>query len=512
MMNTNKKLSFYLFLTVALWSTPPNFYVLAFQNGDTTLHSDVLPETEQKKRESEIDIVQVENGGDLSGCNLTVAKINFSSKIIKDVHFNNSDLRGANLEETDFVRCWFTGANLTNARTRDSTFNGCDFTDAVINGISVMEITPLQLKQTSNYKHKVLNGAEIYLKEQNDLSQGQDLIKHKRENGLSFSGFDLSDSEIYWWGDEEEWRKISFENATINGSCIYPMSYEQLASTIDFRTKRINGKFSEINFENVDFSHFNLTNTDFFGCNFRNANFTDAVITGCFLLSSQGLTIDQIKSTWNYKSGNMQGIELPREIKYILDKEQFFSSQSYKEKRLSIEEYPIVSTAYSNYKFYFPYEQIENWDLSGMDLRHSVVAFVLSRGANFSGAQIDGVRFVGPRVAIRDHYSKEDKFNKEQLESTASYKNKQLKEIYFSWVCNLDNVDFSQCNLSGCSFETDLTRVNFSDAVITNCHFEQSAGLTLDQIQSTWNYKTGNREGIVLPKGLQAQLDAEKSP
>jgi hypothetical protein len=43
-------------------------------------------------------------------------------------------------------------------------------------------------------------------------------------------------------------------------------------------------------------------------------NFTNAVVTDCVLGEYTNLTLEQIKSTWNYKNNRMTGIVLPPEI------------------------------------------------------------------------------------------------------------------------------------------------------------------------------------------------------
>jgi O-phosphoseryl-tRNA(Cys) synthetase len=56
---------------------------------------------------------------------------------------------------------------------------------------------------------------------------------------------------------------------------------------------------------------------------FKGANFTDAIISGCIFTNNvKNLTVEQIKSTWNYKVGRMDGIKLPPDIQKALDAEK----------------------------------------------------------------------------------------------------------------------------------------------------------------------------------------------
>ncbi|MDR2346325.1 MAG: pentapeptide repeat-containing protein [Planctomycetaceae bacterium] len=76
--------------------------------------------------------------------------------------------------------------------------------------------------------------------------------------------------------------------------------------------KRSNQNLSNCKFESVD-----LTGTDF-----TNAIITGVQFNGYERYSAINPTIDQIKSTWNYKNNRMDGIKLPPDIQKELDKEK----------------------------------------------------------------------------------------------------------------------------------------------------------------------------------------------
>ena len=61
-------------------------------------------------------------------------------------------------------------------------------------------------------------------------------------------------------------------------------------------------------------------------CNFHGVDFTDSIISRCVFIEEvsevQNLTLEQIKSTWNYKAGRMSDILLPKAIQQALDAEQ----------------------------------------------------------------------------------------------------------------------------------------------------------------------------------------------
>ena len=71
---------------------------------------------------------------------------------------------------------------------------------------------------------------------------------------------------------------------------------------------------------NVDFSQQDLTRAKFVQCDLTGADFTDAVITdadfhGCL---DTPPTVEQIKSTWNYKHGRMAGVLLAEQLQAAL--------------------------------------------------------------------------------------------------------------------------------------------------------------------------------------------------
>jgi hypothetical protein len=86
-------------------------------------------------------------------------------------------------------------------------------------------------------------------------------------------------------------------------------------------------------------------------------------------------------------------------------------------------------------------------------------------------------------------------------------------------------LDWSNTDFSGFTFcygsrlSGNVTGADFTDAkfltvlspkfTTKSSALEHCQGLTLEQVKSTWNYKTGNMEGVVLPEEVQRQLDAE---
>ncbi|MDR1480760.1 MAG: pentapeptide repeat-containing protein [Planctomycetaceae bacterium] len=95
----------------------------------------------------------------------------------------------------------------------------------------------------------------------------------------------------------------NLDNALIRGAEM-SISLEQLYSTYDYNHgKLVDMQFNECNFENGKFTKINFAGTTFGkGCNLKNADFTDSKISWVSFDSKQNVTVDQIKSTTDFKN------------------------------------------------------------------------------------------------------------------------------------------------------------------------------------------------------------------
>jgi len=202
----------------------------------------------------------------------------------------------------------FRGANLEGATLVHGDFSACDFTDARIDRIQIRSCTMTfeQLASTKNFKDRSLRDMKISVVLQGDPD---------------FSGIDLTGTQL----GIGRGRHASFNNAIISGCTVGSAMFrkQDLYATQNYKQ----GNLSKITFHHVDMSGWdlsrqNLTRCRFAACIFAGANFEDAVITGVYVTDglgrTKGLTVKQIKSTWNYKHGRMAGIVLPKEIREAL--------------------------------------------------------------------------------------------------------------------------------------------------------------------------------------------------
>jgi uncharacterized protein YjbI with pentapeptide repeats len=258
-----------------------------------------------------------------------------------------------------------------------------------------------------------------------------------------------------------------------------------------------------INFSGAKFSHVYLEDFNFINSNFSGARFANVYIPG----STTGS---------NFQDAWFRDSAIP------LDREQLLSTASYKAKRLvgvsigGAADGDVVSFA-------------------GFDLRRATIGGYLA-GFDFTDAIIEGA-VIGPRPSYTasgyptpSHILRAG-LRVEQLLLTKDFKRGVVKGVTFSPIYPDHVVDFSNMVFVDCVFGGS-GQIDLTNSVISGCDFRffgytwgdldirniwagrlipyGSGGITVDNIKSTWNYKHGRMEGIILPHAIQAALDAEK--
>ena len=271
-----------------------------------------------------------------------------------------------------------------------------------------------------------------------------------------------------------------FEDAIINGAKFtsFCMSKEQLKSTHSYKTKDLrncvisanNGPFvrkGEVTIPvKYDFRKATLNGAILVGGNFSECDFTGASIEGMKIYRSK-ITSKQLASTSSYKKHRLRHM------------------------------------CFSNFRYITrgPCAIDGKIDFSGIDLT----------GTRFRGRPLDA----DFSDAIISKCSFDFTITKEQLCSTRNYQQGNLSKIRLLGI-DLSGCDLSRQNLTGCEYKRcDFSDANFEDTVITDTNFGKKrdwecTGLTLGQIQSTWNYKNNRMEGITLPKEIADALEMER--
>lgn len=296
--------------------------------------------------------------------------------------------------------------------------------------------------------------------------------------------------------------------------------------------------FFQCNLSGASFKGARLTGMNITDCKIEGADFADAVING--VAGMPGGYADPPFAGW------------PHDMR--LTEKQLLSTRSFKEKDLS----RCVLSRYGQQE-----STPAKWDFRGMNLERAHFSRGDFRECDLAAARIDGIQLVVCTIAF-EQFSATDNFanrrslhgavfrsvqlagewsfrdmdlsgtvfedvrggsldfgnadvagctfgrgiEKGRLRSTRNFTNGELMRMKFYEIdlsaLNLSAFNLSEASFSGCDF-TDTT---FDDAVITRARFlERNRGITARQIESTWNYKHGRMEGVVLAKDLAAALE-----
>ena len=327
-----------LFLGTAIYASVATSSVYAFPPRSTHIIVENLSDSDERER----GVTKLENGLDLSRRDL--AGVRITDAFLRDVDFSDSNLTGADLRYTQFFRCNFSNANLTNVAITDSgSFRECNFSGAKLQNIDISEVddspafidcdfTGATLTRVPSFdqwtfkdcvlKNVRLADVRVPSYSSLDVNATANVKKYKEFEGFSFddapknlSGFVLTRTEFL-----TDVGGVDFTNARLTSVRAPGLSGRQLAQTVNFREKRYEGlALNAANFEKYDFSDAVLTDCRFEKIDFANANFTDAVLLDCSFSAVEGLTFEQLKSTWNWKSGRLDLISFDAALQAQVD-------------------------------------------------------------------------------------------------------------------------------------------------------------------------------------------------
>ncbi len=364
-------------------------------------------------------------------------------------NFINASLVDSSWYKTIASGVQFTGSNLTNANFNSATLNDTDFTDTNLTN--------------ANFR------------------------------GATLTGADLSGAEI---------RGAKFANAT-------GFTSEMLCSTASYANKDLSGVYvSYVTIDGVNFDGVNLNDASFYYCTISNVDFTKTA-TPDFNLSLEGSTLSNVNFTgMNLDNGNYatiygltygEGVNftdviLPSNI-YMgkIPKEVLEQTWNYKSRTLNL-------ALYNN-------NRIDGLDLEGFRVNCNFSNSSL-KNANFKDADLTGSEFDSADLSgadftdaiINDVYLDRSNITSQQLESTKSYKQKDLSGVDMTRL----NISFEGKDLSGFDLSnTNLERINlknaiFEDAIINDARFYGSSieqEITLAQIMQTKSYKDKDLSG-----------------
>ena len=394
--------------------------------------------------------VRLEDGIDLRGEDLKRTRIN--NITLSNIDFSGADLSFADLSQTRFFHCNFQGANLEHVVALEAKFRDCNFLDARVKYAQI-PISPEQFVTTHEYKTRKMFG------------------KSYKAQGDDFSNFRFEDSLV------KELKGCNLTDARFVGYCPTGfMTKEQLVSTYNYKNKEFTGLFSiggdtkeTGELSGLDFSHCYIGSLTFANYDVSGVDFSDAVIWNDLAFGGcVGLTIEQLESTWNWKNRR------------------------------------------------FNFSMGINFDWSGTDFSEFTFEIESCLGpGNVANADFTNARIIGPYV-----FQRTPDLTTEQIKSTWNFKN---RELCFDLGNKSDRFQITELDWSGTDFSnftfdwSNLNGSNVTDANFTNARFvrfynlEDCKGLTIEQVKSTWNYKTGHVDDLTLPKAIREQLQAEKN-
>ena len=155
--------------------------------------------------------------------------------------------------------------------------------------------------------------------------------------------------------------------------------------------------------------------------------------------------------------------------------------------------------------------RVDDWDFSNQDLTGSSFESGIVVGSDFTDAIIRDVTFSADfSIGLLNT------LEKEQLYSTASYKQQDLRGLTLGFFRDMSDWDLSSQDLSGTSFwDSNLAGVNLANAKLTDASFNgtnlegadlsgadirfiRAAELSEEQLYSTDSYITGDLSGVEL--------------
>jgi len=283
----------------------------------------------------------------------------FYGQPLEEANFDGCDLRGVLFHQCELTNASFRNASLTGARMTQCKIDGADFTNAVVNSFDGV-LLARQLLTTWSYKSRQLADCTIRIEEGTSIafdfsnskltgalllssdysacnfngarvanskllgnynfSQIEDTVDYKRGRlyGIAFSKVNGSPVFKNMRLDGCDFLIVptdrgAFTGATITG-CRFSSRFtvQQLTSTKSYQCGDLTGlRLSKVALQGVSFQNVNLTDARFDKCDLTDAKFDDAVITRADFGSCSGLTLGQLKQTWNYANDRTSGIRLP---------------------------------------------------------------------------------------------------------------------------------------------------------------------------------------------------------
>lgn len=230
----------------------------------------------------------------------------YTGHTVKNVDFSHADMRGVAFYDMVFINCNFSNADMRGLYG-GARFINCNFTDAKIAGAVNLGLTPDNLKQTYDFQQKELKHTTIHLILDSDYE-------------LDLSGFTIYKSDVATYtGPTGPKVKLKLTDARLYDT---RCRFSEILDSRSFKERTLYGlTLSGSDFTNVDFSNFIIFNC-WFGVGSPDAKYDGADFSNAVIVSTQfsgNLSIEQLKSTWNYQNGRYDWGPLPDDLEEQID-------------------------------------------------------------------------------------------------------------------------------------------------------------------------------------------------
>lgn len=362
-------------------------------------------------------------------------------------NFINASLVDSSWYKTIASGVQFTGSNLTNANFNSATLNDTDFTNTNLTNANFTKATltgaNLSGAEIRGAKFANVTGFTSEMLCSTASYANKDLsgvyVSYVTIDGVNFDGVNLSD--------------VSFSFCTISN-----VDFTKTA-TPDFNLSLYSSTISNVNFTGLNLEKVQLSGVTYG----EGVNYTDVILpSGSAHLGE--IPTEVLMQTWTYKSGTLNLALFNNNRLNGLDLEGFRVSSN------------------------FSRSSLQNANFKDADLT----------GSNFGHADLSGADFTD--ATINNVYLDRSNITSQQLESTKSYKQKDLSGVDMTRLdISFDGKDLSGFNLSNANLERiNLENAIFEDAIINDTRFYGSSiekEITLAQVMQTKSYKDKDLSG-----------------
>ena len=292
-------------------------------------------------------------------------------------------------------------------------------------------------------------------------------------------------------------------------------------SGAQFDSAKLRGaRISDCDLFGASFQGADLRGSTFSDCRIAGADFTDALINGIIganhFPGRQALEFSrtQLTATASFKRKDLSACEISTwYAKDPFDFREFDLRGSSLNGDFSRSKFAGAQIRKARFSGVFPIDEIrktrdfrsgdvigefacpKSLDLSNTVIRESSV--FIGETSILKGATLDRchhVRFLGSSASSI-------------LPTTKSYKDGTLAYNSFA-NSDMSDLNLDRMNLTSCVFiDCNLANTTFKDSVVSRADFREAKGLTVEQIESTWNFKNDRMSDVQASQGgWEAQI------